>query len=156
MRRKITSILLACILLVALSVQVFADDISISFDLLAVAKGNYDKVVDVSIAAGSASKISVEKLYIKTAQSNSIKFKPTKRIAKTLYRFLTTDATKNLSANTEISPADLVGISVSSKELTDAQTIETTENNSQVKEGNNKLLSNLKEYVKKAFNCCRE
>ena len=43
-----------------------------------------------------------------------------------------------------------------SKELTDAQTIETTENNSQVKEGNNKLLSNLKEYVKKAFNCCRE
>lgn len=43
-----------------------------------------------------------------------------------------------------------------SQELANLQTVKAIENNPQVKEGNSKLLSNLKEYVKKAFNCCRE
>ena len=122
MRKRIISVLLACLLLVALSVQVFADtdDTCISFDFNGVSEGDYDKKVTVNMNAGGSTKFAVNTLYIKTVTNDNIKFKATARIAKNLNKFLLNDSETNFRKNKEVSAANLTNINVRLQQLKDA------------------------------------
>ena len=122
MRKRIISVLLACLLLVALSVQVFADtdDTCISFDFNGVSEGDYDKKVTVNMNAGGSTKFAVNTLYIKTVTNDNIKFKATARIAKNLNKFLLNDSETNFKKNKEVSAANLTNINVRLQQLKDA------------------------------------
>ena len=122
MRKRIISVLLACLLLVALSVQVFADtdDTCISFDFNGVSEGDYDKNVTVNMNAGGSTKFAVNTLYIKTVTNDNIKFKATARIAKNLNKFLLNDSETNFKKNKEVSAANLANINVRLQQLKDA------------------------------------